>query len=430
MNLSINDTIYNLLHKNFKGSYNKTNICSGCGYMLRLVGLVDINSFFASCHQAEQPELEGREVIVTGNPERRAGIVLAASYPAKGKGVKTGMPIWEAKMLCPDAHFFVSDYPLYVDCSARILKIARDFTDQIEPFSIDEFFIEITNIVNLWGSPLDIAIKLKERIRSEVGIFCSIGIGPNKLIAKMAADLQKPNGLTIIKDLREYCRTFYDKPVRELFGIGPRYERHLKYLNIHTIGDLANYPVEVLKKRWGKNGELLWYCARGIDSSPVLPSTLDTSKSIGQQRTLPRDIKGFSKIKVIILELTEMVARRVRKGNYVGRTVYLTLRDTQLNFLSHSMSMKDYSDLPGDIYNTACRLLGLHWNEAWPVRLVGVTLGNLVKKKHEQFDLFGEKEQQANIAKACDAIRDRFGEKAILRGVSLTEESLYGWKPQ
>lgn len=172
---------------------------------------------------------------------------------------------------------------------------------------------------------------------------------------------------------------------------------------------------------------MLWYCAQGIDYSPVTPTSLDTSKSIGQQRTLPRDLRGFSKIKVVILELSEMVSRRVRQGEYVGRTVFLTLRDTQLNFLSRAMSMRDYTDLPDDIYLTACRLLEKHWDESWPVRLVGVTLCNLVKKEHQQFDLFGQIEHQEKLTKACDTIKDRFGEAAIFRGVSLTEESLrYG----
>lgn len=185
----------------------------------------------------------------------------------------------------------------------------------------------------------------------------------------------------------------------------------------------------MLKRRWGKNGELLWYCAQGIDHSPVTPTSLDTSKSIGQQRTLPSDIRGFVKIKAVILELCEMVARRVRKGGYVGRTVFLTLRDTQLNFLSRAMSMRE-TDLPDEIYQTACKLLVKHWDESWPVRLIGVSLSNLVKKEHEQLDLFGEKENQVKLVNACDAIRDRFGEKAVFRGVSLTEDSLHGWKPK
>lgn len=394
--------------------------------MRRSIILADMNSFFASCHQAVHPELKGREVIVAGDPARRTGIVLAASYPAKARGIKTGMALWEAKRLCPEGYFFRPDYPLYVDFSTRILKIARDFTDLIEVFSIDEFFADISGVTRIFGQPREIAIKIKERINSEVGVLCSVGIGPNKLIAKMAAGLQKPDGLTIIKTVDHFKEVFWPKGVRQLFGIGPRYERHLKYFNIHTIGDLANFPLEILKNRWGKNGEVLWWCANGIEHSPVVPGSLDINKSIGQQRTLPRDLRGFTQIKVIIFELCEMVTRRVRQGGYVGRTVFLTLRDAELNFLSRSMSAGDYTDLPEDIYKIACTLLEKCWDESLPVRLVGVTLGNLIKKDYKQYDLFGERERRAKLVTACDTIRDRFGEKAILRGISLTEASLHG----
>lgn len=394
--------------------------------MGRVVALADMNSFFASCHQAVNPELEGKEVIVAGDPQKRTGIVLAASYPAKSKGVKTGQALWEAQRLCPEGYFFKPDYGLYVDTSTRILGILRDFTDLVEPFSIDEAFIELTGVIGLFGPPLEIAYKIKERIRSEVGVFCSIGIGPNKIIAKMAAGLQKPNGLTMLETIDDYRKAFYHQPVRKLFGIGSRYERRLRYFNIFTIGDLAGFPVEILKKRWGKNGELLWCCAQGIDYSPVTPASLDVHKSIGQQRTLPRDLRGFRNIQVVLMELCEMVARRVRQGGYMGRTVFLTLRDTQLSFLSRSMSMTDYTDLPEEIYQAACLLLNKHWDQSWPVRLVGVTLANLRPGQYEQYDIFGEKERRARVVKACDAIRDRFGEESIFRGISLTEVSLSG----
>ena len=393
--------------------------------MERVIALADMNSFFASCHQAFNPELEGKEVIVAGDPEKRTGIVLAASYPAKAKGINTGMALWEAKKLCPDGHFFKPNYPLYIHFSTRILRIMRDFTDLVEPFSIDEAFIDFTGVVNLWGPPVEIARQIKHRIRSEIGVLCSIGIGPNKLIAKMAAGLQKPDGLTILKTVDDFRKVFYNKPIRKLFGIGPGYEKHLRNFNIFTIGDLANFPVEILKKRWGKNGELLWYCAQGIDHSPVTPGTLDISKSIGQQRTLRRDIRGFSNIQIIILELCEMIARRVRQGGYVGRTVSLTLRDTQLNFLSRSMSVPDYTNLPGEIYQAASKLLHKHWDQSWSVRLVGITLSKLKPDNYVQYDLFGEKERQIKLAKVYDKICDRFGERAIFRAISLTEVSLY-----
>ncbi len=384
-----------------------------------------MNSFFASCHQAVQPELQGKEVIVAGDPRKRTGIVLTASYPAKALGIKTGMGVWEAKKICPHGYYFKPDYPLYMEFSSRILGIMRDFTDLVEPFSIDEAFTDLTGVVHLWGPPERIARTLKERIRLEVGVPCSVGIGPNKLIAKMAAGLQKPDGLTILETIEDFKMAFWPLPVRKLFGIGSRYEKHLRKYNIRTIGELANFPQEILKKRWGKNGEMLWLCANALDYSPVIPGSLDTSKSMGQQRTLPRDLKGFKEIQVVMLELSEMVARRVRQGGYVGRTVNLTLRDAQFCFLSRSQSMP-YTNLADDIYHTACQLLHRHWNESRPVRLVGVSLDNLTRCGPVQYDIFGAKTRQLALALACDKIRDRFGEKAITRGISLTEVSIVG----
>jgi len=392
--------------------------------MKRVILLADMNSFFASCHQAVHPELQGRQVIVAGDPKKRTGIVLAASYPAKALGVKTGMALWEARALCPQGYFFKPDYRLYVDISTRILRIMRDFTDLVEPFSIDEAFADLTGVIHLWGPPGEIALLLKARIRSEAGVFCSVGIGPNKLAAKMAAGVQKPDGLTVLETIADFKRLFWPRPVRELFGIGPRYEKHLRRYNVHTIGELAAFPPDILKQRWGKNGEMLWLCANGVDDSPVTPSSLDIAKSIGQQRTLPRDIRGFDRIKAVILELCEMVGRRVRQGGYVGRTVSLTLRDTQMRFFSSSRSMDDRTDLPDEIYRTACRILYRHWDETRAVRLVGVALSNLVQREYFQYDIFGERMRLSNLARACDAIKDRFGEQAIMRGVSLREGSI------
>lgn len=392
--------------------------------MKRSIILADMNSFFASCHQAVHPELKDKKVIVAGDPKNRTGIVLAASYPAKALGVKTGMSVWEAKQLCPGGYFFKPDYNLYVDFSTKILRIMRDITDLVEPFSIDEAFADLTGVTHLWGSPENIANNLKKRIQLEVGVLCSIGIGPNKLIAKMAAGLQKPNGLTILRSINDFKSVFWPVPVRKLFGIGSRYERHLRYYNIHTIGELANFPLEILQKRWGKNGEMLWLCANGLDYSPVVSTSLDISKSIGQQKTLPWDISGFTNIRIVILELSELVARRVRQGDYLGRTVTLTLRDTQMRFFSSSKSMADYTDLTNEIFITACKILDKHWHESWSIRLVGVTLSNLIKREHFQHDIFGERKRQLQLALACDKIKDRFGEKAIMRGVSLTETSI------
>lgn len=387
--------------------------------MPRAILLADMNAFFASVHQALDPTLKGRPVIVGGDPARRHGVVLTASYEAKAKGVKTGMTVYEAQRLCPEGIFLQPQHHLYIHFSTRILQIMRDFTPLVEPFSIDEAFLDVTGCQRLFGSPVEIAQKLKKRIREEVGVRCSIGIGPNKLLAKMAAGLEKPDGLTVL-DRGDIPGRLWPLPVRELFGVGPRYEHHLKLFNIHTIGDLARFPVEILKKRFGVNGELLWQCANGIDLSPVDPDSLAIVKSIGQQITLPRDYRTHREIQVVLLELADLVAQRVRAGGYAGRTVVLSLKDTGFACLSRMKTLPEPTDLARDIYRAATELLKRYWPDGWPVRMVGVTLAGLLPGRLEQLTLFGEKEKVRSSEKTCDYIRSRFGENAIFRAVSLT----------
>lgn len=392
--------------------------------------LADMNSFFASVHQAMEPRLRGKPVIVGGDPAKRHGIVLAASYEAKAFGVKTGMAVWEARVLCPDGIFLKPGHSHYVNFSARIIRIMKDFSPLVEPFSIDEAFMDLSGCGHLFGSSLDIALKLKKRIKEEVGVMCSVGVGPNKLLAKMAAGMQKPDGLTVL-DLTDVPDKMWPLPARELFGIGSRLEKRLRDLNIHTIGDLACYPLAVLRKRFGLLGHVLYLSANGIDYSPVDPRSLEKVKSIGHQITLPRDYRGYPQIEVVILELCEIVCRRVRLGGFVGRTVNLTLKDVEFLWVSRSQSVTCPTASANDIYRVAVELLRRHWPEWKPVRMVGVSLAGLVKNTSEQVDLFGEAEKARLLHAACDRIRDRFGEQSILRAVSLTPDGVFrergGW---
>jgi len=383
--------------------------------------LCDANSFFASVHQALEPALRGRPVIVAGQETTRHGIVLAASYEAKrGYGIKTGMTVREAKALCPDGVFIPPRHDLYIEFSTRILRIMRDFTPLVEPFSIDEAWLDVRGCYDLHGSPLAIARCLKQRIREEVGITTSIGLGPTKLLAKMASEMQKPDGLTVL-DYPDVPARMWPLPVKELFGVGPRMEAHLTKLGILTIGDLANFPVEVLVRRFGAVGRILHQCAHGLDASPVDPHSLDTVKSIGHQITLPHDYRGYEEIEVVLLELAELVARRVRMGNYLGRTVSLSLKDQEFRWLGRSYTLPSYTDTAADIYNAARKLLRQHWTAWRPVRLVGLSLSGLVLATVRQGDLFGRSERQACLDRTCDQLKNRFGERVIHRAVSLTE---------
>ncbi|NSW82769.1 MAG: DNA polymerase IV [Syntrophothermus sp.] len=386
--------------------------------MARSILLCDLNAFFASVHQSLEPELKGKPVIVTGDPDKRRGIVIAASYEAKKYGVKTGMLVSEAKGACPQGIFRVSDYPKYVQYSTRVLAIFREFTPLVEPFSIDEAFLDVTGCEKLFGPPVEIARKIKQQIREELDITCSIGIAPNKLLAKMAAELQKPDGLTVLT-MEDVPTKLWPLPVRELFGVGPRYERHLKNMGITTIGTLARTSKEKLHRRFGMYGEILWYCANGIDHSPVDPNTLDEYKNMGNQITLPRDYVG-EEVLVPLLELSEYVAARAREHGYKGRTVAITLRDSNLAFLRRVKTLPHYTDLAADIYEAAVYLWRKHWSPGWRVRMVGVGLGELRKEAPDQLQLFVDREKVRRLEEACDRINCRWGKGTIMRASSLT----------
>jgi DNA polymerase-4 len=387
--------------------------------MERVILLADMNSFFASVHQVLDPKLRGKPVAVVGDPEQRRGIVLSASYEAKRMGVKTGMILRDARQLCPHGFFINSQHHLYVDFSSRFLRIMHDFTPLVEPFSIDEAFLDITGSQKLFGPPVDIARQLKRRVRREVGLTCSVGVAPNKLLAKMGADLQKPDGLTVICR-RDVPSVLWPLPVRSLFGIGPRYEQHLRRLNIFTIGDLARFPVDILKRRFGVIGEVMWLSANGNDSSPVIPESRDQVKSMGHQMTLPRDCKGDS-LKAVILEMSDLVAYRVRSKGYTGKTIALCLKDPDFCYLSRMQTLPEYTDLGSEIAGAALNLLVEHWFPNWPVRMVGVALANLAPRRIERPALFGDREKRGKIERACDLVRDRFGRRAVFRAVSLAE---------
>ena len=385
--------------------------------------LVDMNSFYASVHQALDSSLLGKPVVVCGDPQKRHGIVLAASYEAKRYGIKTAMPKWEAQSLLREAIFIQPDYKQYLSFSTRIINILRDYSPLVEQFSIDEAYVDVSGTQSLFGSNIDIAKKIKTQIYEQLGILCSVGIGPNKLVAKMAAELVKPDGLTVIteKDVKE---KLWPLPIKDLFGVGSRTEKKLRNLGVHTIGNLAQYPVEILQKKFGVVGQRLCLSANGIDYSQVNPNSHSNVKSIGNQLTLRHDYAN-EEIKVAILDLTEKVAYRVRQGGYAGKTITLVLRDP--DFITHSWSgsLGEPTDITEEILTMAIKLFENHWSKGQKVRLVGVSVSNLQKKQYEQLDLFKSKENHRRLNRTCDQIRQKFGNNSIVRCTSLTENGIF-----
>jgi len=382
---------------------------------------VDMDAFYASCHQAKDPSLKGKPILVAGNPKKRSGIILTASYEARKFGVKTAMTNWQAKKLCPQAIFIKPDYDLYVSTSHKVMEIVRSFSPVVEIFSIDEAWLDVTGCERLFGDSVSIANKIQRTIARELDLSCSLGVSCNKLLSKMASNMKKPRGLTIMPQ-EDVPKKLWVLPVGELFGVGKRMAGHLDKMNVKTIGDLANLPVKLLEQAFGLNGKYLHLWANGIDDSPVDPHSNDEAKSMGHSTTLAEDVVSFKDAKKVLLSLSEQVGRRVRRANYMGRTISITLRDTSFNTITRSMTIF-YTNSTEDIYYTAVKLLYAHWDGHTPLRLLGVSLSQLVTG-FNQLSIFTEDEKKKKLNKVMDDIKDRFGDGAIFRAGLLNDDSL------
>jgi DNA polymerase-4 len=374
----------------------------------RVIMHVDMNAFFASVEQQADPALRGKPIAVIGTGRT---VVTTASYEARAFGVKTGMNTWQARQACPQITFVVGDNRKYAATSTRIVAMMRDYTPLVEVFSIDEAFLDITGSLNLFGSAEHIAFLLKARIRHEFGLTCSIGIATNKLLAKLASDMQKPDGLTIIAP--EQVTTVLEKlPVTELCGIGKKVAQQLASFGILTCGQLGRYPVDVLKRRFGVNGERLVMMGRGSDDSPVVPPEEEAEvKSVGHSMTLERDVTGRDALAKHLLQLAEMVGRRARRYGVAGKTVHLTIRYGDFSTVGRQQTRSAPTSNSEEIYRDALALLAT-FDLTRPVRLLGVRVTNLTHHG-DQLLLFEKERKAALLAAAMDEANDRFGEFAV-----------------
>ena len=407
----------------------------------RVIVLIDMNAFFAQIEQCHNPALKGKPILVTGGPGRHA-VVTTASYEAKHCGVKSAMSLPEALRLCPDALTIIGNPDKYIDYCYRLLSIYQEFTDLVEPYSIDEAFLDITNVQALFGTPKEIALKIKARIRQELDLTCSIGIGPNKLIAKMAAEWQKPDGLTII-DAKDLPQLIWSLPVQELVGVGPRMKIHLNNLGINSIEDLAKFPSAMLKQKFGKYGEILHQFAWGIDPSPVNPAlpktnyatgtskisqqwmggvnpeSYDQIKSVGHSYTLPKDITDLETIRWYLYWLSSKVARRLEKEGLAGRTIHLTVRSADFNYFGIQTSFAEKTNYPQKIANIAYELF-LKTYAGKSVRLLGVSVSNLSTQDHYQLALFYDKPKLARVLDSIAQVKNKYGDDIIELATLLT----------
>jgi len=373
---------------------------------------VDMDAFFASVEQQTYPFLRGKPIGVCGDPDGRT-VVAAASYEAKRRGVKTAMTLPEARRLCPDIILVSGDPAKYVDTSVRILAIYARFTDLVEVFSIDEAFLDVTASCHLFGGAEAVAQSIKREIRTRFGLTCSVGIAPNKLLAKLASDMEKPDGLTIIKP--ESVPELMEKtPVEELCGIGCKTKAKLNALGIWTCAELGRYPQAQLVRLFGVIGHHLYKMGLGEDESPVQPYFHEPeAKSMGHSLTLDKDTKDMAVIKRHLLHLSEQVGRRLRKDSYAGRTVSLVLRYEDFSTVVRQHSLKEHLNDGCRIFEVALRLFDELYQPPRFVRLLGVSVSGLVRNV-TQATLFSE-ERSDSLFSAADSVNDRYGEFSLAR---------------
>jgi len=378
----------------------------------RVIMHVDMDAFFASVEQRVNPAWRGRPLVVCGGGKRT--VVAAASYEARPYGIRSGMPLYEAQRKCSDLLVVQADIPQYVDASVRVLQILQGFTPAVEVYSIDEAFLDVTGSLMLFRGAERIARMIQERIDEELRLTCSIGIAPNKLLAKLASGMHKPNGLQVIRE-EEISALLEDLPVEEVWGIGPRLATYLHEMGISTCGQLGRIPLGILERRFGLIGTMLYRMARGVDDSSVAPfGAAPDARSIGHSMTLDQDVQGKEEIAWYVFLLAEMVGRRLRSGGYAGRTVVLTLRYSDFCTFSRRMTMKRYITTGPEIHELAMRILdGIRLRDA--VRLVGVSLANLVKGR-VQIPLFEGERKGEELALAMDRVNDRYGEFTLSWG--------------
>jgi DNA polymerase-4 len=379
---------------------------------------IDMNAFFASVEQQSNPALRGKPIAVIGAAART--VITTASYEARAFGVKTGMTVYEGRRACPELILVTGNNRKYTHTSAGIIAILREFTPLVEVFSIDEAFLDITGSLRLFGSAERIAYLIKAKIRHAFGLTCSIGIAPNKLLAKLASEMQKPDGLTVIPP-DEVGRILDTVPIKELCGIGRQTERVLTSFGIRTCGDLGRFPVAILRKRFGIVGERLHFMGLGVDDAPVVPEEEAAEvKSVGHSTTLPHDLSDPDAIRRQLLQLSEMVGRRARRYGVAGKTVTLTIRYADFTTFSRQASAGQYISESAAIYAAAAAILdGLDLLQ--PVRLLGVRITNL-RYHGAQLPLFVEERKRALAVAAMDGVNNRYGDFTVTYGTILDDD--------
>ena len=404
----------------------------------RVILHCDLNNFYASVESLYHPELQGLAIAVCGNPEERKGIVLAKNTIAKGYGVKTGETIWEARKKCPDLHIVKPHHSMYLRFSREARDIYRRYTDKIEPFGIDECWLDITHLMRDYSVEEryrrgeGIAYDIKETIKQELGITASVGVSFNKIFAKLGSDLKKPDAVTVIRT-DNFKEKIFELDVRDLLYVGKSTYKKLEKIGIVTIGNLAECDRRILDKILGKWGGMLWEYANGLDDSEVtLVDDESEAKGIGNSITFPKDLESIDEIKCAFFTLAESVGRRLRDKNLRGKTVQISIKDSNLSTIERQETHPRYLYSTDLIAKKALDIFHKNWKleRDGAIRALGIRVTNFEEgNEGMQLDLAHEAEREVKndrIEECIDKIRDRYGYYKIQRGILLNNEELQG----
>lgn len=384
----------------------------------------DLNNFYASVEQVLNPDLKGNFVAVSGNPETRSGIILAKNTAAKQMGVKTGEAIWQAKQKCPQLICVPPHFDYYVHFSQRVRAIYERYTDRVEGFGLDECWLDVTHS-KMFGTPFQIAEKIRAAVRKETGLTISVGVSFNKTFAKLGSDLKKPDATTVISR-ENFKDVVWPLAVSEMLMVGPHTAQKLNEMGVYTLGDLANASSVALQKRFGVVGERLKTCAAGGDCAPVREAGVEREiKSVSHGTTTLRDMRTYADAEVVISVLSEMVATRLRRYGYVGSVVHLDVRRNNLTHESKQTTVAP-TCVSKDIFTVAARLLRLVWagETDLPLRSLTVAVSKLQEASAGiQASLFqADNEKQKQLEFSVDKIRKKFGFAAITKANQLNND--------
>ncbi|MFH1241867.1 MAG: DNA polymerase IV [Pseudomonadota bacterium] len=381
---------------------------------------LDMDAFYPAVEVLDRPELKGKPVIVGGSRER--GVVSSASYEARKFGVHSAQPMARAVRLCPNGIFLPVRMSRYKEVSRQVFEIFYRFTPLVEPLSIDEAFLDVTGSERLLGKPVEIAKRIKHMVFEETGLTVSAGVAPNKFVAKIASDLEKPDGLTVVP--QQKVREFLDPlPIGKMWGVGKKTQEALVRLNIRTFRDLRQSPLRVLEQRFGKHGIKMHQLSMGIDEREVV--TEHEAKSVGHERTFLEDISDPEAAKKELLDLANQVGRRMRREGLSGSTVTLKVKYSDFTQITRAETLQRSTDDGLEIYSSARRLLQKTQVGKKPVRLLGISLSQIsLSGSGEQLSFFGQDElsqKRKKLNTALDSLQEKHGDKSVRPGTLFTK---------